>query len=265
MSVSVTTLPITAVTTPSGEEKYPVGSWMLPSAIRPQIHAFYRFARAADDIADDRFMLPEQKLARLFKLDPLTLGRGAPYARRLIAAYKCDAVRNRTANWQDLVDYCALSAVPVGRFLLDLHDVTDPRAIAACDSLCIALQVMYVLRDIRNDRLRLNRIYLPMDWLREAGLREDILDAPKAGPEVRKIINRALDQVDHLLSEGAELPRLVKGLRLRIKTAIVVRLGKRLARRLRYADPLANPNIQLTHEQRFYCAVHGLYLALLRR
>ena len=236
----------------------------MPAAIRPKAHALYRFARAADDIADDPVMSPEQKLSRLFALDPVLLGPSAVHARRLIASFKCDAVRNRTPNWQDLVDYCTLSAVPVGRFLLDLCGEGEA-AHEPCDALCIALQVLNLIRTLREDRARLNRVYLPLDWLSEAGASVDALDDCFTGPELRQVIDRALDQVDLLLVKAAPLPFALRRIRLRIEAWGVLFLARRLARKLRRSDPLADAGLRMKRDAHMACTFCGMIRGLVGR
>jgi phytoene/squalene synthetase len=225
------------MTVAAKREDLPASFWLLPAAIRPKVHAFQRFARAADDIASDPVMSPEVKLSRLVALDPRLLGPGSAEARQILAAYKCDAVRNRTPNWQDLLDYCTLAAVPIGRLLLSLHGA-GVMAQAPCDRLCVALQVMSLIVDLRFHRRRFNRVYLPLDWLSEAGIGVGALDAEEAGPELRQVIDRLLDKVDEMLIEATPLPWVVHGLRLKLETWAMILLAKRLARRLRQLDPL---------------------------
>ena len=152
---------------PSGkgtaEENFPVGSVLIAPRLRPHVAAFYAFARAADDIADDPALPPDDKIARFDRLAAAILGRetddaalekahrlrrsladtglGPTHCTDLLAAFKQDATKNRYADWGELMDYCELSACPVGRFVLDLH--REARAsYAASDALCSALQVL---------------------------------------------------------------------------------------------------------------------------
>ena len=136
-----------SIETPSGKwsggENFPVGSWLLPARLRPHVMAFYGFARAADDIADNPALAPAEKVARLDLFEAALVGRvpDSPalvrparlraslaetgvtpdHAVDLLAAFKQDAVKQRYRDWADLMDYCAKSASPVGRYLLDLH------------------------------------------------------------------------------------------------------------------------------------------------
>ena len=133
--------------TPSGksaaDENFPVGSWLLPTSLRPHIAAFYAYARAIDDIADNPDLQPADKIARLDGFARAVRGievtdpafRKAHDIRRslagtrvthrhcldLVRAFKQDATKLRYDDWDDLIGYCDLSAAPVGRYLVDLH------------------------------------------------------------------------------------------------------------------------------------------------
>src|SRR5690606_4896931 len=149
---------------------------------------YYAVARATDDIADNPALPPEDKIARLERFEAALEGRldlpevatavrarraleaadvPVEHAWRLIQAFKRDAVKLRYDDWDDLLGYCADSANPVGRFLLDLHK-EDRAGFAASDALCSALQVINHLQDCQKDYRTLDRVYLPGDWLAAA-------------------------------------------------------------------------------------------------
>ena len=152
------------------DENFPVGSVLIRPALRPHVHAFYAFARNADDIADSAELRAEDKLRRLDVMEAVLLGRmdaGSPsgmglraslaetgvaarHALDLLAAFRQDAVKRRYANWRELHDYCRLSAMPVGRHVLDLHG-EDAATHAPSDPLCAALQVLNHLQDGAKD------------------------------------------------------------------------------------------------------------------
>ena len=176
----------TALETPSGkwsgDENFPVGSWLLSARLRPHVAAFYALARTTDDIADNPDLGADDKLRRLdgFLAELRGDGSGDPafataarardsmaacgvttrHLADLIDAFKQDATRPRYADWYDLIGYCNRSAAPVGRFLLDLHG-ENPAHWIASDALCNALQVLNHLQDCKDDYLALDRVYLP--------------------------------------------------------------------------------------------------------
>lgn len=256
----MTTDTATMVETPSGkgagDENFPVGSFLIPSDLRPAVHAFYAFARAADDIADNPSLSETDKLARLDAFEdgldgkgPVTKShalakvlsaRGVPdrHARDLLAAFRQDAVQNRYSDWDALLGYCRLSANPVGRFLMDLHG-EDPRLYGPSDALCTVLQILNHLQDVRDDLLAMDRCYIPLGWLAEEGLGVDALGRERAEPGVRRIIDRCLERCDALIAEAAVRPTRITSRRLNAEMCIITDLARRLAARLRAQDPLA--------------------------
>ena len=251
-----------SIEAPSGkgrsDENFPVGSRLIRASLRPHVHAFYAFARNADDIADSPALAAAEKLLRLDAMGAALLGDGedaAPSAARLrqslaatgvtaqhaldlLRAFKQDATKTRYADWDELLEYCRYSAMPVGRHVLDLHG--EPRAAwAPSDALCAALQVLNHVQDCARDLADLDRCYLPQDWLAEAGSRTEDVRAPAASAGLRTVLDALLDRTDALNQAGASLPGCVRDRFLRTETAVIVGLSQRLARRLRRGDPLA--------------------------
>jgi squalene synthase HpnC len=278
-----------AVETPSGKstasENFPVGSFLLPARLRPHVAAFYAFARAIDDIADNPALPAADKIARLdgfaAALTGAAAGPGYEKAERLreslaatnvtaqhgldlIAAFKLDAVKLRYADWRELIEgYCMLSAAPVGRYLLDLHG-EERAGYRASDALCNALQVLNHLQDCRDDYRQLDRVYLPQDWLAAAGIGVEALDAPAAGPAMRRVIDRCLDGTGELIAIAQLLPGQLRSRRLAMESAVIVRIAVRLSRLLRRRDPLVG-RVKLSGLQFAGCGVIGVARALLRR
>ncbi len=241
----------------AGGENFPVGSRLIAPALRPHVMRYYAFARAADDIADSPDLAPEEKIRRLDLLEagfapeaegPEVATRlrdslaetGVPAARAtdLLVAFRRDARVLRYADWAALLDYCAYSAHPVGRYLLDLHG-EDPATGEMGDALCAALQVLNHLQDIGEDRRALDRVYLPQDWMAEAGVAETDLDAPAASPGLSRVIHRCLDGADRLLDRAEPLAGACRSRRLGAEVAAIQRLARRLSARLLREDPLA--------------------------
>lgn len=241
-----------------GDENFPVGSLLIRGDLRPHIHAYYAFARNADDIADSPTLPPAEKIARLDVMESVLLGHsgaGSPSASRLRAslaesgvtprhatdlliAFRQDATKTRYASWDELLDYCRTSAMPVGRYVLELHgeshDTWDPS-----DALCASLQVLNHLQDCVRDLETLDRCYLPQDLLAAHSETVDSLRGPAETPGLRGIFSALLDRVDTLNRAALELPRRTKDRRLRLEIAVIVELAHHLAGRLRRQDPLA--------------------------
>jgi len=253
-----------SVETPSGKwrqnENFPVGSWMIRRDLRAHVHAFYRFARTADDIADNPELTPEDKLRRLDRMAAIldgtsgqdspaaaamrdslvTSGMTAEHCRDVLRAFRLDATKKRYENWDVLMEYCRYSAAPVGRQLLDLHrEKRDTWP--ASDALCTALQVINHLQDCVDDYHRLDRVYIPLADLAEAGIGVEALAAPAAGRELRRVFDVMLDRTAGLVATARSLPRNIRSRRLRRESAVIVALAGRLVGLLRQGDPLARP------------------------
>lgn len=270
------------VETPSGkgarDENFPVGSWLLPSDLRPHVMAFYDFVRAADDVADNPELAGEEKLVRLdlfeqaLQGDPdaegrlpkadvlrwslLTTGVSDRHALDLLKAFKQDATKRRYDDWQDLLGYCALSASPVGRFLLDLHG-ESAELHALSDPLCDALQVLNHIQDCRDDFLGLDRVYLPLDSFQNAGIDVPALGQPTSSKAMRRVLDDALDGCDDLLRRSAGLANRMNSLRLAAETAIIQEMAMTLSSKLRRDDPLAM-RVQLSKPRFLGAALVGL-------
>ena len=241
-----------------GDENFPVGSWLIARTLRRHVHAFYAFARNADDVADHEALAPYEKVTRLDAMEAVLLGEseeGSPsaarlraslaetgvpaiHSRELLVAFRQDARKARYESWAALMDYCRYSAAPVGRHVLDLHG--ESRATwPASDALCAALQVLNHLQDCAKDLRALDRCYLPQDWLAEAGATTDDLARTRATPALRQVFDKMLAETEALNREAAALPRLVKARRLKVETAVIAGLAWRLTRLLKRRDPLA--------------------------
>ncbi len=239
------------------DENFPVASWLLAPRHRPIILAFYEFVRVADDIADHASLPPAEKLALLDRLEQSLLGksdadpqgatlrarlaeRSLPprHAQDLLTAFRMDVGKLRYADWDELIHYCSYSAMPVGRFVLDLHG--ESRATwAANDALCAALQIINHLQDCQADYRNLDRVYLPLDALAAEGLGVAALDAPAASPALRRCLSALARRTGELLRQSAALPDLVRDHRLSLEICAIQALAHRLVQILRARDPLA--------------------------
>src|SRR5216683_408460 len=241
-----------------GDENFPVGSWLIRRDLRVHVHAFYRFARNADDIADSPTLAAEDKVRRLDRMATIldggsgsespaatamreslaATGVTAQHCHDVLRAFRLDATKLRYRDWDDLMEYCRYSAAPVGRQLLDLHG--ESRATwSASDALCGALQVLNHLQDCAADYRALDRVYLPIADLEAAGCTVGDLAAPAVSPGLRRVVDSLLDRTEALIALARDLPPRVAARGLRWESAVIVALAARLARRLRRGDPLA--------------------------
>ena len=238
------------------DENFPVASLIAPR-YRAPVLAFYDFVRAADDVADHATLPPEKKLALLDGLARALTGQGPSdpvaeplkqalaahritdrHALDLIEAFKLDVTKNRYRDFDDLVDYCRLSAMPVGRYVLDVHGESRDTWIAS-DKLCAALQIINHLQDCGKDYRELDRVYLPADALAGHGARVEMLGGDRATPELRAVIADLARRTQGLLAESAVFPSQVRDTRLAMNVAAIQKLAERLTAGLLVRDPLS--------------------------
>jgi squalene synthase HpnC len=248
-------------TTPSKTHKgenFPVASILIAPQYRAVILAYYQFARGADDVADDGLLSPQQKLDGLDAFEATLLGKSdavaaalplraalaenqglSPrHALDLLTAFRMDAVKTRYANWDELMGYCAFSAAPVGRFVLDVHGESEATW-PASDALCSALQVINHLQDCAADYRTLDRVYIPQDALAAQGIDVTALSAEKASPRLRACLDGLIAKTGALVEAGAGLSPQVRDFRLRLETAVIATLARRLNHILGARDPLS--------------------------
>lgn len=267
----------------SGDENFPVGSFLLPARLRPHVARFYAYARAIDDIADNPKLEPQDKVARLTGFaeaiegghanDPryvtahrcraslLETGVTTQHCLDLIAAFKQDAVKLRYDDWNDLMGYCFLSASPVGRYLLDLHG-EDRSGYLFSDALCNALQVLNHLQDCQTDYRALDRVYLPQDWMCAEGATVEDLNGRQSSPGLRRVIDRCLTATETLNAEARKLPGVLSSTHLAMESAAIVRIAIKLTKALQARDPVAG-RVQLTKLQFMGCCAMGVIGVLL--
>jgi hydroxysqualene synthase len=247
----------------SGDENFPVASRLVHPRHRAIILAFYEFVRVADDIADHPQLSAEQKLAHLDRLEQSLLGinddelqgvtlrnalrerRLAPrHAQDLLRAFRMDATKLRYNNWEELIEYCSYSAMPVGRFVLDVHD--ESRATwPANDALCAALQIINHLQDCAEDYRNLNRVYIPLDALAADHLTVEALGERGASPALRRCLRRLAERTGVLLQQSHSLPAAVSDVRLSLEISVIEALARRLIGVLQSRDPL-NERVHLS-------------------
>jgi len=239
------------------DENFPVASVLIAPQHRPVVMAFYAFARAADDVADNPDAAPEHKLALLETMRATLTGESdadanalalrkiqlersvsAQHGLDLLEAFRRDVTKLRYADWGELMDYCRYSAAPVGRFVLDVHG--ESRATwPANDALCSALQVINHLQDCAKDYRDLDRVYLPESELASAGIGVEALDPPKASPALRQVISDLAGLTGVLLDQARPLAGQVRDGRLALEIAVIQRMAESLNSGLRRRDPLS--------------------------
>jgi squalene synthase HpnC len=264
------------------DENFPVASLLVAAKHRAPILAFYRFARVADDVADHRDLPPPQKLALLDSLEASLVGASrsevegvvlrealakrqlAPrHALDLLKAFRMDVTKSRYQTWDELIDYCRYSAMPVGRFVLDVHgesELTWP----ASDAVCAALQINNHLQDCGRDYRDLDRVYLPLDALSAAGTGIEALREPKASPALRACLAGLAKRTRDLLDGGACLPAQISDARLSIEIRTTIDLAYAINRLLLAHDPLSEA-VHLTKPRMLGLTIAALAVGLMTR
>jgi squalene synthase HpnC len=246
----------------SGDENFPVASWLVQARHRRPILAFYEFVRIADDIADHPTLGESDKLAHLDRLEASLLGRNADnaagvelgaalqdrnlspqHAQDLLRAFRQDVTKRRYRDWDDLIDYCRYSAMPVGRFVLDVHG--ESRATwPASDNVCAVLQIINHLQDCVQDYRNLDRVYIPLDALAAAGTNVEALGEGRASPALLSCLRGLAERSGAMLDDGSALPHQIEDWRLSLEIAAIVTLAQHFIRRLASRDPLSE-NVRL--------------------
>lgn len=265
------------------DENFPVASHLIHPRYRGAILAFYNYVRAGDDVADHAGLSPERKIAMLDALADALTGKGGSdpsveplkrelaahgqpptHALELLDAFRMDARKSRYADWDELLHYCRYSAMPVGRFVLDVHGEDPARVYPTSDAICAALQVLNHLQDCGKDFRDLDRVYLPLDVMERHGAEVAMLGAAQATPALRAVIRELAERTLVLLEEGAPLPGLIDDLRLSLEIAAIHRLAVVLTRGLLTRDPLSE---KVHHGKAGFAltALGGIAATLVRR
>jgi squalene synthase HpnC len=264
------------------KENFPVASHLIAPRLRAPILAYYRFARAADDVADHPTLEAALKLELLDGLEATLLGRtdrdpaalplraqlsdralSPQHALDLLTAFRLDVSKRRYRDWDDLMHYCRYSAMPVGRFVLEVHG--ESRATwEPSDALCCALQVINHLQDCGRDYRALDRVYVPLDALAQHGTGVEALGAARATPELRACLQSVARRTGALLPQAGLLPRAVRDLRLGAETAVICAVARKLTGWLLQRDPLSE-RVHLNRFEALWLAAGAAVPDLARR
>lgn len=264
------------------DENFPVASWLIKRRHRPVIHAFYEFVRVADDIADHPTLGRAEKLARLDRLEASLVNSGGiepegvalramlhrhslsmRHAQDLLSAFRQDVTKQRYASWDELIDYCSRSAMPVGRFVLDVHGELHATW-AASDPLCAALQIINHLQDCATDFRNLDRVYIPLDALAAHGIGVEALADKRAGPALQACLHALAGRTAALLQQSQGLDASVNDTRLALEISVIQTLASHLLALLRVRDPLSE-RVHLTRIEVLAAGAAGSVRALLHR
>jgi hydroxysqualene synthase len=239
------------------DENFPVASWIIHRRHRALILAFYNFVRTADDIADHATLAAPEKLRLLDLLEAELLGQGdsqpeAVNLRRALAArsmpprhaldvliaFRMDVTKLRYENWDEVIHYCRYSAMPVGRFMLDVHGESTSTW-AASDALCAGLQINNHLQDCGKDFRDLNRVYLPRDALAAAGASVEELGRERASAPLLQCLHALAVRTGLLLDESKSLSAEVRDIRLGCEVSVIQAFADKIVGLLKVRDPLS--------------------------
>ena len=239
------------------DENFPVASRIIHPRHRALILAFYNLVRTADDIADHSTLGEREKLRLLDLLEAELLGQGdsqpeAVNLRRALAersmpprhpqdvliAFRMDVTKLRYENWDELIHYCRYSAMPVGRFMLDVHGESTSTW-AASDALCAGLQINNHLQDCGKDYRELDRVYLPRDALAACGASVESLGEKRASAPLLNCLHSLAVRTEALLNESKSLSAEVKDFRLGLEISVIQTFADKIVRLLKVRDPLS--------------------------
>lgn len=239
------------------DENFPVASALIAPKYRAPIMAFYDFVRAADDISDHATLTAQEKLDLLERLDNALMARGPDepvaarlreeckarkidpqHARDLLTAFIRDVTYLRYRDWDDLIYYCRYSAMPVGRFVCDVHGEDPARVWAANDALCAALQIINHLQDCGKDYRELDRVYVTAESLAAHGGAVEMLGEARAPAPLLAAIRDLNKKTAGLLDTARGFADLIDDTRLAMEVGAIQALAEKLVARLDVADPL---------------------------
>lgn len=265
------------------QENFPVGMMMFNKDIRKIVADYYRFARYADDIADNPHLKPQNKVDKLYELEEIFTGQKSykgqklkfvqilkdefakhnlspDLATDLLIAFRKDSLGFDYQTWGQLVDYCKYSAAPVGKFMLAVHQ-ENPSTYLPATSLCVALQIVNHVQDLKYDVSLLKRLYLPAEIMKKYHLRQEDLVQNQSSISVQKAVKHIMEKTLGLVKEGSILPELIKSLSLRIEVCIILSLTNIMIKKILKGDILAR-EIKLSGFDWLRGIISGIYKGL---
>lgn len=238
------------------DENFPVASFVIEARHRGLILAFYEFVRIADDISDHATLSREEKLSQLDRLEAELRGTGegqveAVRLREALAergmspqhpcdvltAFRMDVTKLRYADWNELIHYCSYSAMPVGRFVLDVHGESKSTW-AASDALCAALQIINHIQDCGDDYRNLDRVYVPQDTMQATGMTVEMIGADRSSPQMTAALQTLVAGTERLLDESLALAPQVVNTRLALEIGVIQTYAAKILKLLKTRDPL---------------------------
>jgi phytoene synthase len=239
-------------------ENFPVASLLLPAPLREPVAVIYRFARSADDFADEGSDPPDIRLQKLNnyraqlgrieraeppgellfrELEKIIKDHALPVQpfRDLVDAFSQDVTKKRYANFTEVMDYCRRSANPVGRLLLQLFKRTTDSELRQSDAICSALQLINFWQDVDIDYTRHHRVYLPQDEMGRHGVTERHLAEKRCDAAWQGLLKGQIERSRALMLSGAPLGRSLPG-RVGLEIRATVQGGLRILEKIERAN-----------------------------
>jgi squalene synthase HpnC len=245
-------------------ENFPVASVLLPAELRPAVIRLYRFARAADDIADEGEQSTTERKEALGRfrqaltaitenpgiaslgepdIDAIFVPLGQTIIRHrlpvqplmdLLCAFEQDTQVHRYRTEEMLLDYCRRSANPVGRLMLHLFKQTDEASLEQSDAICTALQRINFLQDVALD-WRKGRVYLPESAMLEAGVSIEHIKEARCDVSWQRLMNSQIQLCRDLMQRGEPLGQTLKG-RVGLEIRLIIQGGLRILEKIQAHD-----------------------------
>ena len=232
-------------------ENFPVASLLVPAPLRAPIEVIYRFARSADDFADEGDDAPEIRLAKLNDYRAQLAAPASPLFHEvrkiirehdlppalfadLLDAFAQDVTKKRYASFAEVLDYCRRSANPVGRLLLHLFKRTSDSNLKASDAICTALQLINFWQDVDVDYTKDRRVYLPQDEMARFGVAERHLAEKICDDAWRALMAFQVERSRGLMLSGAALGKELPG-RIGLEIRATIHGGLRILEKIERA------------------------------
>ncbi|MBA2690191.1 MAG: squalene synthase HpnC [Burkholderiales bacterium] len=238
-------------------ENFPVGSLLLPRRLRQPIADIYRYARSADDIADEGDADGDSRLAQLdnYREELHRIAAGIPPKSELFAsldgtinehalpialfhdlldAFSQDVVKKRYTDFVELMDYCRRSANPIGRLLLHLFKQPSAQNLLWSDAICSSLQLINFCQDVAVD-WRKRRLYLPLDEMAAHGVTEAHIATGQVDARWQRLMRFQSERAGAMLRSGAPLGSALPG-RMGIEVRAIVAGGAAILAKIDAVD-----------------------------
>lgn len=264
-------------------ENFPVASFLVPRELRRHVAVIYKYARMADDLADEGDMMPEARISALNEMETslsealkgnykngfyealsITINERKlthAYFFDLLKAFRQDVVKKRYASFEELLDYCRYSANPVGRIILELYKIRDEELNLMSDKICSGLQLANFYQDVSIDYKK-GRIYIPLEEMERFRVTENDFELKKINTNFKELIKYQVDRNKKIFYEGRPLVKhLPRPLNFEIKWTVLG--GERILSKIESAGyNVLNRRPKLSKPEYFSLFIKSLFFEL---